>query len=1434
MRTNHQAERIRGTVSSLLFVSLLLGAVFGGRALTRTVESRVLELREIGIAEIQDATAQTLSWESVSPSVVRGITVYGVRISDNATAERVSVRFNVLSLLWGDPRDLIPEVTIDRPNVSILTDEHREKLEQTLGFMSSNAEGRRDLVVRVRRGTLTAADDAGEVTLRSVSGDIELQQNRITGGLSTDIYGITDVDGERFTVSSRISAEIDGARNRPELNANIELHDNAGSHFTMSDRSFRVERRASRITLEQVRSSDPFDLSLVYDATDGTFSGRLSSEDFTPRDTVTLRGPWAQYQPWLSTRIDGEAAAAGSVEDGFLESSGSVTAYSDHPDLPEPVTISSRYSMSPREIAFEELLVRTSEGSASFRGSYRFGNTAPNGTVALRSFRYGEEMPVLTGEAVVSGTAGGAGISSDSLEVNGFPLYEVVGSLSPGDHYASIRVAAELAPDGSERSNPSERVEVNARYGNRSDFNAEIRLREVAAARIQSIAAAFDQPVSLPAAAENAQLSGLLRWDVRDGDTTVRVPYFTIRNIQSGDRLAGISGTYRNGTAVIDQFTATVGGNRIHADGFIRTGSAGTIDFQTDLTVNALTYPVRGTYATDGTLTVFGPDGVEVRVDSSGEGIRLTGVFDDVPLPVGAARLSAELEGLVYSRDDWYVNAQEIEISGLPAAGGGTSEIRLSLGVQPGESQISVLSYEDSTSRLAGSFRVSYLLADTPEIQVNGTVGSFDTDEQYRMSGRYAGGDTAIDLRFRNSPVGRFLQNAGSGSADGTLQAVGTLQDPQVRLFLETTDVRLDAQEAEVRLLAYVDSGELRISNTDILLGTSEVSIAELRVDRESGEIRGDARFIQEASNRRFQAMVNGTTAPIDQLNPSSVLQQPLTAEIDLYDAGAPGPGGDPGSLLLGLYRLERTEDATLLRREDGALEASVDDDGSFEMSLNEPLPVRFQASGTLRQDEVELTLSGVTANLPEIARLIDLQGLTVQSGEARGSLRVLGTPADPDLFGTLTVSDLAATTPLGPDTVGPVDSTIIFEERVVRMPQITTEAGEATITLSAQALLNRLTLEQYQASASITGEQGLRVNRIFGPVDVDGYARGEITLDGTVRETRLQGDVFTTGTEISVQEMEQRDTGSNRRAFVLDLNVETGRAVQFLWPDPDFPILRSNFATGQTVSIQADTREQSFSMVGDLDIQSGDVFYFDRSFLIRNGQVEFNEDEEEFDPRLTARAELREVTPEGPVRIYLVADGQRLSEFSPRFESNPPLGGSEIVAILGGNIFQQSGSESVDLTTALLSTSDVVTQFGVFRQFEDAVREQLDLDLFAIRTSVIQNVLLSAVTPVDGAEPPVAPSLGSYLNNTSLFMGRYLGESVFGQAVVQLRAQDMQDPLQEDPGIQRLGGVLIDSEISLEWQTPFFLLEWNFAPQTPEELFIRDNTFTFSWSFSY
>ncbi|MCG8481197.1 MAG: translocation/assembly module TamB, partial [Spirochaetales bacterium] len=561
------------------------------------------------------------------------------------------------------------------------------------------------------------------------------------------------------------------------------------------------------------------------------------------------------------------------------------------------------------------------------------------------------------------------------------------------------------------------------------------------------------------------------------------------------------------------------------------------------------------------------------------------------------------------------------------------------------------------------------------------------------------------------------------------------------------------------------------------------------------------------------------------------LVARPMTAELAVRPLPLTADAPISTAAAAGLYRLDRAGGITRVERDDNAVLGMITDIGDFSVTVSEPLPVRFEAAGRIVPGQIEVTASDVVADLPALAGAVALNGAQIERGVARGSLRIIGAPGDPDFFGTLSVRDFALGLFLTPDTIGPIDGTLIFEEKTVRLPTTSTAVGDAPVTFDGQAAFSRFNIEGYELNVAIAGEDGMRIESALGPVEVEGFGRGEIRIAGDRGEMRISGDVTASGADIALAVEGEPNLGTSERNLELDLTLETGRGVQFLWPDGNFPILRSNFAVGQTVAIVADTSDEVFAMDGSVTIQSGDVFYFDRNFFIRDGRIDFQEDQDSFDPRLTARAEIRDVTPDGPVRIYLVADGQRLSEFSPRFESNPTLQGDEIVAILGGDIFQQ-GSAAVNLSTALLSTTNIATQFGVFRRFEDAVRDQFNLDLFAVRTSVIQNLLITAINPADATVQETAPSIGTYLNNTSIFMGRYLGDAVFGQFLVQMRSRDVFDPVTQET--ERIDGVLIDSEISLEWQTPFFLLEWNLAPQNPEELFIRDNTFTFSWSFSY
>jgi translocation and assembly module TamB len=238
---------------------------------------------------------------------------------------------------------------------------------------------------------------------------------------------------------------------------------------------------------------------------------------------------------------------------------------------------------------------------------------------------------------------------------------------------------------------------------------------------------------------------------------------------------------------------------------------------------------------------------------------------------------------------------------------------------------------------------------------------------------------------------------------------------------------------------------------------------------------------------------------------------------------------------------------------------------------------------------------------------------------------------------------------------------------------------------------------------------------------------------------------------------------------------------------------------------------------------------------------IRFNEKTGSFEPILNVRAEIRENTEEGLVRIYLVANNTKLSQrvgedkdklgdFSPRFESDSGLTEERIRTILGQNVLGSRGEDSINLETALLLTSDIITQVGVVKAFEKDMRERLGVDLFSVRTHIVQNLLQGVVgTETDIRTENDTPSFGRYLDKTSLFLGKYIGSDLFLELLLQFRADD---PLAQKN--RDLGGLDIDTELILEWKTPLFLLEWSFFPKHPNELFIFDNKFTFRWKFSF
>jgi hypothetical protein len=500
---------------------------------------------------------------------------------------------------------------------------------------------------------------------------------------------------------------------------------------------------------------------------------------------------------------------------------------------------------------------------------------------------------------------------------------------------------------------------------------------------------------------------------------------------------------------------------------------------------------------------------------------------------------------------------------------------------------------------------------------------------------------------------------------------------------------------------------------------------------------------------------------------------------------------------------------------------------------LTDPLPVRFQAAGTLSQGNIEATITRIAAELPVSPALEEgeerPEGRFVPlRGDIEGSLRVVGPVNDPDLFGTLSAEGFEAEVPYVEGVVRAPRVFVLFQEKTIRADRFAAGQEDAGATLEATILLSRWNVDQYEVVINTTGEEGFPIIQNFGPIAVDGTALGRLRIYATPSTTDVSGEITAEETSITLitEEPVEREP---RKITTVDLTLVAGRRLEFLWPSREVPIVRAFARAGDQVRVVSASQDESFALDGTVSIRGGEIFYVNRNFYMRQGRIVFNEDEAGFDPVLSARAELREVGPRGPVRIFLIAEESPLSQFSPRLESSPPLTDDEIVALLGGAILEEGSTDVANLGSAVAVTSDVVTQFGIMSQFERQVREALNVDLFSVRTQVFQNIVVGSLEQTEVPLDTTAPSLGTYLDNTTVFLGKYLGSDLFLELLIELRARD---PLEQD--VIAIGGMEVDPEIGLEFDTPFFLLQWSFFPRTPESLFVADNTFEFSWQFSY
>ena len=295
-----------------------------------------------------------------------------------------------------------------------------------------------------------------------------------------------------------------------------------------------------------------------------------------------------------------------------------------------------------------------------------------------------------------------------------------------------------------------------------------------------------------------------------------------------------------------------------------------------------------------------------------------------------------------------------------------------------------------------------------------------------------------------------------------------------------------------------------------------------------------------------------------------------------------------------------------------------------------------------------------------------------------------------------------------------------------------------------------------------------------------------------------------------------------------VDLDMLVGQHGRVFFPNKENPVLKALINPQTKIRLKLDSETDFFELNGDLILRGGSIVALGRTFYLREGRLLFNDKQGTLDPLITVRAEMRETDSEGDnVKIFLTAENQKLSAFSPSFSSSPAKSESEIMALLGQIVIPEDTDSIRDFGINVLAGGlNYVAQTTAVKEVEDRLRDLFKFDIFSLRTTILQNALLVGLNNNNNSA-----TIGNYLDNSSVYIGKYFGNAMYLDALLHF---DYNASLVETG--RSITGLSLEPEIGFELDSPFALIRWSLSPSIGNinNFWIPDVSVGFSWKLMF
>lgn len=1453
MKREAGTAKPRPAQGKVLFSALALFTVLavGMVALFSAAHLAMGSFREDILASFRERTGYDIAYRRISPAFFQSIEIRDLTISSCDAEKRVilavkkiRLHYDLLSLFF--ERDKLRAiVTIEIEDGQAAFDAKKDSalivfLESIFGDSNQEYRLSNRFSLSGRNVSLVYTDGEAKYAFRNLFASVQTEDSFL-----------------RFVFHARGEAGTAVAARGPDLTTNLDMQGRVTKDFSLLDADFRVESfKAGDVILKEqqfhiglkdrtlditkVQDRSPLDLSVRYSLDREVLSASFLAEDLAPQNLIAFTDKLHDLRPVLSSRISADGSLRYEVPRNDLDFSLTLDGLLSESVSPVAVRLHSRIRGTEDRIEFDPVTISSAVGRIEFSGDVIYKTILPEGRLRLTDVKtaIGEDLNAdltversdnsvtLTGEKVRIGSAGFRSFILDVFPRQGELRFAVASALDLPVSDNSITLDGSLtyergyrlAIDGAFTSVP-----LNFPY---RAFTKADRFSETLDRDLQTVL--WSAPFSFSTDFNSYRFTA---------------PDISVKDVRNSTNRLAFDVEASDDELKISPLRGSWAGYALAGDIDFRWRKKAGFDFTAGVSVNKEKYAFDGRYIPGAGIMMSGSYGFSLMlVPQSAGGQYLALRVASLPVPLPGHKVFATLDwiGTLSPSGDLALVSRRTFVTGIPRLIPGmenaSADIRFSL--SGGRMQIAELSYRDKISSLSGNG--SFDLRLSPEPRADGWLYLEDENrvENYTAVANLSPGSGDLTLYFKNSPLEHWGDLALHGNASGVLTLHGPLSAPAVDLSAALGNGRLNGEPVTLK-------ADVSLREDGITLKSLEGSYA-----RTLTVLSGDGTFDLRAGTLNLRASVSAGNHPVraDVSLQTYIADfrtnEPLAAILDKNVHGAfsvVNRDAKEGELHEWSLRFFLDHNGfNVSGGPDEVLMGQMKRDGAFHFDLAAPFPLQGHFEGRLADNRIEARADGVVLLLPAINELVNTPFFVIRDGIARGNLTISGPAVDPDFFGVLTVDGMAASSLALADPVGPLSSVLEINEKKAVFRQADTKVGNCPVSVFAEMIVDHWNISRLTTRFAIDDPLGAHLTLPLDILAFDGYVTTPaLILTADQSGVSIDGSLFVQKSDVVLGSSKP---GKNAEAsdsnLVVDLDLQTGKQVEFYWPAREFPILRMVSEPGAGITVKYNQLKDEFSLDGDINFKGGDVYYFERSFMIREGSLSLKETQLDFNPLLNLKAERIVRYNDQDVKITMSVPNQHLKDFAPVFDSDPPLPITERYLALGGVIQNTSASNSDEYLTSIVSDigGDVLTQLVLLHPLEQKMKRLLNLDGFSIRTQFITNLILDTVfNSEENLAPDTAISMGRYLNNTEISFQKYLDErnNLFFETIVRIRT-DLTRSSETGAG-QTFGNVNVESEFSLELTTPFFLtIKWSITPEHWETFFLPDNKITFKWGMSF